>query len=119
MTDQLTPPTEEDAPGRSKFTSEIMAGGAVTENLEQDGLAGGMRGALSMLVILGLFAWLGFANFWIFVFVVEGHPVLPLLWSSPVEFPSRRDRIRRAGSSAWCVRPDRWHEPDGRSRTRR
>lgn len=70
MTDQLTPPTEEDAPGRSKFTSEIMAGGAVTENLEQDELAGGMRGALSMLVILGLFAWLGFANFWIFVFVV-------------------------------------------------
>ena len=65
MTDQLTPPTEEDAPGRSKFTSEIMAGGAVTENLEQDELAGGMRGALSMLVILGLFA-----NFWIFVFVV-------------------------------------------------
>ena len=70
MTDQLTPPTEEDARGRSKFTSEIMAGGAVTENLEQDELAGGMRGALSMLVILGLFAWLGFANFWIFVFVV-------------------------------------------------
>jgi membrane-associated protease RseP (regulator of RpoE activity) len=70
MTDQLTPPTEEDAPGRSKFTSEIMAGGAVTENLEEDELAGGMRGALSMLAILGLFAWLGFANFWIFVFVV-------------------------------------------------
>jgi membrane-associated protease RseP (regulator of RpoE activity) len=70
MTDQLTPPTEEDASGRSKFTSEIMAGGAVTENLEEDELAGGVRGALSMLVILGLFAWLGVANFWIFVFVV-------------------------------------------------
>ena len=70
MTDQLTPPTEDEAQGRSKFTSEIMAGGAVTENLEEDELAGGMRGVLSMLAILGLFAWLGFANFWIFVFVV-------------------------------------------------
>lgn len=70
MTDQLTPPTEDDAPGRSKFTSEIMAGGAVTENLEVDELAGGVQGALSMLAVLGLFAWLGFANFWIFVFVV-------------------------------------------------
>jgi membrane-associated protease RseP (regulator of RpoE activity) len=70
MTDQLTPPTQDDAPGRSKFTSEIMAGGAVTENVAADELAGGMQGALSMLAILGLFAWLGFANFWIFVFVV-------------------------------------------------
>jgi len=70
MTDQLTPPTEDDAPGRSKFTSEIMAGGAVTENLEADELAGGVQGALSMLAVFGLFAWLGFANFWIFVFVV-------------------------------------------------
>jgi membrane-associated protease RseP (regulator of RpoE activity) len=70
MTDQLAPPTQDDAPGRSKFTSEIMAGGAVTENLDADELAGGMQGALSMLAILGLFAWLGFANFWIFVFVV-------------------------------------------------
>ena len=70
MTDQLAPPTEDAGPGRSKFTSEIMAGGAVTENLDDDELAGGMRGALSMLAILGLFAWLGFANFWIFVFVV-------------------------------------------------
>ena len=56
MTDQLTPPTEDEAQGRSKFTSEIMAGGAVTENLEEDELAGGMRGVLSMLAILGLFA---------------------------------------------------------------
>lgn len=70
MTDQLTPPTEDDAPARSKFTNEVMAGGAVTENLNDDELAGGMRGALSMLAILGLFAWLGFSNFWIFVFVV-------------------------------------------------
>jgi membrane-associated protease RseP (regulator of RpoE activity) len=70
MTDQLTPPTEDDAAGRSKFTSEVMAGGAVTENLADDELAGGRRGVLSMLAILGLFAWLGFANFWIFVFVV-------------------------------------------------
>ena len=70
MTDQLTPPTEDDATGRSKFASEVMAGGAVTENLADDELAGGRRGVLSMLAILGLFAWLGFANFWIFVFVV-------------------------------------------------
>ncbi|MGK0274375.1 MAG: membrane-associated protease RseP (regulator of RpoE activity) [Ilumatobacter sp.] len=70
MTDQLTPPTQDDAPGRSKFTSEVMAGGAVTENLDADDLAGGLQGTLSMLAILGLFAWLGFANFWIFVFVV-------------------------------------------------
>ena len=70
MTDQLTPPTEDDATGRSKFASEVMAGGAVTENLADDELAGGRRGVLSMLAILGLFVWLGFANFWIFVFVV-------------------------------------------------
>ena len=70
MTDQLTPPTPTDESRLGKAKSEIMAGGAVTENLNDDELAGGWKGALSMLAIMGLFAWLGFANFWIFVFVV-------------------------------------------------
>lgn len=74
MTDQLTPPTPADVPRHTsrsaKAKSEIMAGGAVTENLTDDELAGGWKGALSMLALVGLFAWLGFANFWIFVFVV-------------------------------------------------
>ncbi len=72
MTDQLTPPklTEKELSRVAKAKSEIMAGGAVTENLTEDELAGGWKGALSMLGIAALFAWLGFANFWIFVFVV-------------------------------------------------
>ena len=72
MTDQLTPPkpTEDELSRVAKAKSEIMAGGAVTENLTEDELAGGWKGALSMLSIAALFAWLGFANFWIFVFVV-------------------------------------------------
>ena len=72
MTDQLTPPklTEDELSRVAKAKSEIMAGGAVTENLTDDELAGGWKGALSMLSIAALFAWLGFANFWIFVFVV-------------------------------------------------
>ena len=72
MTDQLTPPkpTEDELSRVAKAKSEIMAGGAVTENLTEDELAGGWKGTLSMLGIAALFAWLGFANFWIFVFVV-------------------------------------------------
>ena len=72
MTDQLTPPTEDSRhmSRAEKAKSEIMAGGAVTENLTDEELVGGWRGAVSMLAIVGLFAWLGFANFWIFVFVV-------------------------------------------------
>lgn len=72
MTDQLTPPklTEKELSRVAKAKSEIMAGGAVTENLTEDELAGGWKGALSMLGIAALVAWLGFANFWIFVFVV-------------------------------------------------
>lgn len=72
MTDQLTPPklTEDELSRVAKAKSEIMAGGAVTENLTDDELAGGWKGALSMLSIAALFAWLSFANFWIFVFVV-------------------------------------------------
>jgi len=72
MTDQLTPPTEDSRhmSRAEKAKSEIMAGGAVTENLADEELVGGWKGALSMLAIVALFAWLGFANFWIFVFVV-------------------------------------------------
>lgn len=72
MTDQLTPPkpTDEELSRVAKAKSEIMAGGAVTENLADDELAGGWKGALSMFAIVALFAWLGLANFWIFVFVV-------------------------------------------------
>ena len=72
MTDQLTPPklTEEELSRVAKAKSEIMAGGAVTENLTEEELVGGWKGAFSMLSIAALFAWLGFANFWIFVFVV-------------------------------------------------
>ncbi len=72
MTDQLTPPnpTSEDGSRLAKAKSEIMAGGAVTENLTDDELAGGWQGALSMAAIVALFAWLGFVNFWMFVFVV-------------------------------------------------
>ncbi len=68
LTDQELPPPN--AMSRAdKIRSEIVAGGAVRENSD-DELAGGWRGALPMLAILGLFAWLAFANFWIFVFVV-------------------------------------------------
>ncbi len=72
MTDQLTPPnpTSEDGSRLAKAKSEIMAGGAVTENLTDDELAGGWQGALSMAAIVALFAWLGFVNFWMFVFIV-------------------------------------------------
>jgi membrane-associated protease RseP (regulator of RpoE activity) len=49
--------------------SEIMAGGAVTENGD-DELAGGWQGLVAMAAILALFAWLAVVNIWIFVFVV-------------------------------------------------
>ncbi|MET0909067.1 MAG: M50 family metallopeptidase [Ilumatobacteraceae bacterium] len=60
----FAPPTRLD---RAK--SEIMAGGAVTENGE-DEVAGGWKGFLAMGAILALFAWLAVVNIWIFVFVV-------------------------------------------------
>jgi len=80
MTDQLTPPDsrsdERDTvsgfapPSRGeRAKSEIMAGGSVTE-LDDDELANGWKGWLSMAAIAGLFVWLGFVNIWIFVFVV-------------------------------------------------
>jgi membrane-associated protease RseP (regulator of RpoE activity) len=82
MTDQLTPEPRTDSelppPSSSgdddmsridKVKSEIVAGGAVTERGD-DELAGGWRGALSMLAIAGLFALLAVINIWWFIFVV-------------------------------------------------
>ncbi|MEL6892044.1 MAG: site-2 protease family protein [Actinomycetota bacterium] len=79
MTDQLTPHPDTDRTGklpppdemsrRDKIKSEVMAGGAVVEN-DDDELAGGWQGALSMLVIFGLFVWLATVNIWWFMFVV-------------------------------------------------
>jgi membrane-associated protease RseP (regulator of RpoE activity) len=79
MTDQLTDPSrpnvDDGAPAFAPPTrldrakSEIMAGGAVTENFD-DEVAGGWQGFLAMAAILALFVWLAFVNIWIFVFVV-------------------------------------------------
>src|SRR6056297_2639817 len=82
MTDQLTERNDDQVsshagPGAplppprrvDRMKSEIVAGGAVRENTD-DELAGGWKGWLSMAAIAGLFAWLGVANIWIFVFVV-------------------------------------------------
>lgn len=84
MTDQITPLTDTtDVSGPSadvgppfappsridRAKSEIMAGGAVTENAD-DELAGGWKGLLAMAGIVALFAWLAVVNIWIFVFVV-------------------------------------------------
>jgi membrane-associated protease RseP (regulator of RpoE activity) len=52
-----------------KVRSELVAGGAVTERGD-DELAGGWRGAVSMLAIAGLFAFLAVLNIWWFVFAV-------------------------------------------------
>ena len=61
---QLPPPSRVD-----RMKSEIVAGGAVRENGD-DEVAGGWTGWLAMAAIAGLFVWLGFVNIWIFVFVV-------------------------------------------------
>jgi membrane-associated protease RseP (regulator of RpoE activity) len=84
MTDQLTPNDQGAKTGEEllvpengfapptrvdRMKSEIVAGGAVRENSE-DELAGGWRGILAMSAIAGLFVWLAFVNIWIFIFVV-------------------------------------------------
>ena len=84
MTDQLTPNDQDASAGEDllvpengfappsridRMKSEIVAGGAVRENSE-DETAGGWRGFLAMSVIAGLFVWLAFVNIWIFIFVV-------------------------------------------------
>ncbi len=85
MTDQKTPtatdppdsetrvfdpprPDERDGGRLDKVKSEIVAGGAVRENTD-DELAGGWTGWLAMAAIGALFVWLAFVNIWIFVFV--------------------------------------------------
>ncbi len=151
MTDQLTdqsaepqaPTDQADAPAFAPPTrldrakSEIMAGGAVTENGE-DEVAGGWQGFLALAAILGLFVWLAVVNIWIFVFVVGvvisiflhefGHFITArwtgmkvtqfFLFFGPrlVELPPRRDRVRGAGAATRGVRADHRDEPDGRGR---
>jgi membrane-associated protease RseP (regulator of RpoE activity) len=66
MTDQLERP---DPSTFDKFKGEIVAGGSVRENADDD-LAGGWRGGLAMLAIAGLFVWLAAVNLWWFMFVV-------------------------------------------------
>ncbi len=53
----------------NRFQGEVMAGGSVHEQPD-DELAGGWRGALGVLGIVALLAWLGFTNIWWFAFVV-------------------------------------------------
>ncbi|MEX2625874.1 MAG: M50 family metallopeptidase [Ilumatobacteraceae bacterium] len=53
----------------NRFQGEVMAGGSVDEQLD-DELAGGWRGALGVLGIVALLAWLGVTNIWWFAFVV-------------------------------------------------
>lgn len=71
MTDQLnrTLPPPEPMSRADRVKSEIVAGGSVRENAD-DELAGGWRGALAMLAIAGLFVWLATINLWWFMFVV-------------------------------------------------
>jgi membrane-associated protease RseP (regulator of RpoE activity) len=52
-----------------KIKSELMAGGSI-EELPDDELAGGWRGALGLAAIAGLLIWLAVLNIWWFVFVV-------------------------------------------------
>lgn len=52
-----------------RIKGEIVSGGAVHE-IPDDELAGGVQGALSMLVIVGLFVLLAVINIWWFVFAV-------------------------------------------------
>jgi membrane-associated protease RseP (regulator of RpoE activity) len=76
MTDQLEqhpPPSPFDPPVAStrmdKIKSEIVAGGSA-EEIGDDELAGGWKGALAMAVIAGLFIWLATINLWWFMFTV-------------------------------------------------
>jgi len=54
---------------RGRFTSEVMAGGAVVERAD-DELVGGFRGGAGVAVIVALFAMLGFFSIWWLVFAV-------------------------------------------------
>ena len=52
-----------------KFKGEMMAGGSVVEQPD-DQMAGGWRGALGVVGIIGLLVWLATVNIWWFAFVV-------------------------------------------------
>jgi membrane-associated protease RseP (regulator of RpoE activity) len=52
-----------------KIKSEIVAGGSA-EEISDDELAGGWKGALAMAAIAGLFVWLYTLSGWWFIFVV-------------------------------------------------
>lgn len=53
----------------NRFKSEMVAGGAVTER-DPNAVAGGWRGAIGVLSLVGLLVWLALINIWWFVFVV-------------------------------------------------
>ena len=65
--DQLPPPTR--GTRIDRIRSEIVAGGSADE-ISDDELAGGWKGAIAMLAIVGLFVWLATVNIWWFMFVV-------------------------------------------------
>ncbi|HWL44817.1 MAG TPA: site-2 protease family protein [Ilumatobacter sp.] len=66
-----TPPVTEPASERrhGRFSSEMMAGGSVVEKTE-DELVGGWRGAAGIATVVALFALLGYANLWWFLFAM-------------------------------------------------
>lgn len=64
-TDERTEAT----PRHGRFTSEVMAGGAVVEKAD-DELVGGFRGAVGVIGVVALIAMLGLFSIWWLVFVV-------------------------------------------------
>jgi membrane-associated protease RseP (regulator of RpoE activity) len=73
-TDQQLPPPPAPAPVDSarrpnRFTSEVMAGGSVTEK-DDDELVGGVRGLIGVIGVAALIGILALFSIWWFVFVV-------------------------------------------------
>ncbi len=62
--------TNEDDGRYGRFRNEVMAGGSVTEQPDQEQVGGGWQGAVAGIVILGLLAWLAVTNVWMFVFAI-------------------------------------------------
>ena len=70
MTDQLDElPPPNPMSRADKIKSEIVAGGSA-EEVSDDELAGGWKGAVAMAAIAGLFVWLYVLSGWWFIFVV-------------------------------------------------
>jgi membrane-associated protease RseP (regulator of RpoE activity) len=64
------PPAPFEPPRKpSRFTSEVMAGGSVTEKGDDD-LVGGVRGLVGVIGVAALIGMLALFNIWWFVFVV-------------------------------------------------